>query len=200
MFRGFGKFIVVAVVAAAVGAAIGVGLASLTSPDDTPTAAAPTATTPVATPPPVVAPPATTQPVAPPPAQTQTDTQTQTATTPATFTGPVPKVEITSATIGSPAADGTAVASARVSVTNRYAAPLPLASPTLVSGSDDVALDAAAQTAAGALVGTLAPGATASGELTFTLPVAVTKRLRAAPTARLQIARRTVMLKLTVAG
>jgi hypothetical protein len=202
MFRGVGKFVTVAIVAALVGAAIGVGLAALTDSDDSTT---PTATTPVASTP---APQTQAQPAAPPPppppAQTQTETQAQpttTTATPARLVGPVPKIAIESATIGQPAAaTGHSRVTAKVTVTNRYSAALPPETPALISDSDEIPLDGAAKQAAGPLLAALDPKASATGELRFTLPTAVTQRLLAAPTAKLKIAGRTVVLKLTPAG
>jgi hypothetical protein len=202
MFRGLGKFVVVAVVAALVGAAIGVGLAALTDSSDEPAASVP-ATTAAA---PAPSPATQTQPAAPPPpppgeTQTQTETEPPTTTaTPAKLVGPVPKVRIASATIGEPAANGHALVTAKVTVTNRYSAALPSETPTLISDADQVPLDTAGKKAAGPLLNTLDPDASATGELRFTLPSAVARRLRTTPTAKLRIAGRTVAMKLTPAG
>jgi hypothetical protein len=203
MFRGLGKFVVVAIVAALVGAAIGVGLAALTDSSDKPTASAPPATVTVEP-----GPATQTQPAAapPPPAETQTQTATEppattTTAAPAKLVGPVPKITIASATIGKPsAATGHAPVTVKVTVTNRYSAELPAETPALVSDADEVPLDSDGKGAAGPLLDPLAPKADATGELRFTLPTAVTQRLLAAPTAKLKIAGRTVVLKLTPTG
>ncbi len=197
MFRGVGKFVAVAVIAAIVGAGIGVALAALTDSGDAPTASAPTTA-----PAPATQTQATTPPAAPPPppARTQPQTQTQTTAAPTRFVGPVPKVRFASATISTPDADGRAVVTAKVTVTNRYSKALALKTPTLISGSDKVPLDSRARTAAAPLLGTLDPGASATGELRFTLPAAITRRLSAAPSAKLRIAGRTVALELTPTG
>ena len=189
MLRGLGKFVAVALAAGLGGAAIGIGLAELTGDDaQTPTTTATTS-----------AQAATTG------SETQTETQTtqtETQTTPArttttkTSTTPrgstlVPRVEILSARL----ADG--LVTARVRVTNRYGRPLKIATPALISGDDEVPLDDAARDGAKALLTTLDPGDDATGELRFATPAAVATRLAATPRARLRIAGRTVVLKLT---
>ena len=113
----------------------------------------------------------------------------------------MPKVTIASATLGTPSGSGgTALATVRLTVTNRYTKALPLKTPAVISGDDRVPLDSDAKDAAGDLLGTLAAGASATGELRFTLPRAVARRLAASPTAKLRIAGRTVALKLTPTG
>jgi hypothetical protein len=70
----------------------------------------------------------------------------------------------------------------------------------LISDADKVPLDSAAKDAAGPLLSTLDTKASATGQLRFTLPTPVAQRLLATPRAQLQIAGRTVMLKLTPTG
>lgn len=200
MFRGLGKVITVAVVAGVVGAAIGVGLAHLTGSNGSTTTVAAPATVPTAAGTPVA-------PVAPPPAEPAPTTQTQ--PTPSTTTttakkpvlkGPVPRVQVLSAQIGKVSATtGNARLHTQVSVTNRYAVAIELTTPKLISDQDRVPLDAAAHTAAGPLLGSLAPGTTATGTLRFTVTSAVAQRLLATARGQLRIAGRTVQLKVTAA-
>jgi hypothetical protein len=190
---GPGKFVIIAVVAALVGAAIGVGLAELTRSGDT------TSTVTTAAPVPQAQAPPTTQPVAPPPPP-PTQTQTQTTSTPARLVGPVPRVAFASATISPSTAPTQALVTVEVTVTNRYTRALPLDPPVLISDADKVPLDSAAKDAAGPLLSTLDTKASATGQLRFTLPTPVAQRLLATPRAQLQIAGRTVMLKLTPTG
>jgi hypothetical protein len=82
-----------------------------------------------------------------------------------------------------------------VRVTNRFNGALKQKPPVLVSGTDATALDAGARSGAGRLLGTLAPGASATGTLRFTLTTAAAQKLRTTGRAHLQIAGRALLLK-----
>jgi hypothetical protein len=85
---------------------------------------------------------------------------------------------------------------AKIRVTNRGTRPLMLPPPVLISISDEVPLHTARDHAR-PLSRSIAPGATATGTLRFSTPPAVTRRLAANRGARLLIAKRTIVLKLT---
>ena len=183
LLRGFGKFLAVVVAAGLAGALIGIALSKLSGDDaaDEPVIAATTAS------------PKTT---ASTPAATGTSTATTAAVTPGVYR--VPLVKVQSALLG-PVSDsnGRALVAVRVGVTNRGNRPLTIDDPTLLSGQDVVTLAASRRPAAGALLKPIAPGATGSGVLRFTIPSAIAQRLTANPAARLKVAKRTVVLKLT---
>lgn len=67
----------------------------------------------------------------------------------------------------------------------------------LISGDDEIPLDARSRDAAGPLLRSVAAGETAAGVLRFTLPAGITQRLSASLGARLRIANRTIVIKLT---
>ncbi len=184
LLRGLAKFVAVVVAAGLAGAGLGIALAKLSgngggATAELPVAASATTATPTATPPP----------------ETTTTAGTQT-TAPETATYRAPRVEILSALIGpvSPST-GRALIAARVRVTNRGRRPLVIEAPALLSGRDEVALNESK--APNPLIRTVTPGANASGMLRFTLSPEITQRLNANLAARLRIARRTILLKLT---
>ena len=71
------------------------------------------------------------------------------------------------------------------------------ATATLVSRGDQVPLTLDARDAAGALLRPIAVGSSAKGALRFTVPGELAARLSETPAARLRIANRTVVVKLT---
>ena len=182
LLRSVGKVVAVIVAAGLAGAIIGVVLAELTGDEDTstPAVSAPATAT-------------TTRTSATPTSTTRTQT---TASAPSS--GPVPRVRVLSARLvrRSPMTERMRLI-ARVRVTNRSRRPLALRAPVLLSGQDELPLDSAARDAARPLLRRLAPGASATGDLRFTTSTAVTRRLMAERRARLRIASRTVVLRLT---
>ena len=206
--RGAGKVVAVGLAAGIGGAAIGVGLAELTgansSSDLALTQTAPTderASTGPAR--------ARTTTSAPAPSTTANGARTTPADGSRTTTVPaqsapegsrymVPRVEVLLAQIGTPSSStGHARVTARIRVTNRNEGPLALDGAVLVAGDDEVPLDGEARAAAGPLLESLTPGASAVGTLRFTTPTAVAQRLTEKPRARLRVAQHTVVLKLT---
>lgn len=178
LFRGVLKFAVVVLAATAVGAGLGVGLAAL-SGDDGPS--------------PV---PVTTS------ASTSTSPAQTTAATPAQGSRS-PRVRVLSAVLfPSATASGRARRRARLSVrvrvTNRDSATLAAQDPQLLVDTRRISTDPRADSVAGPLLESLAPAASAAGELRFETTGAVTGRLHARPSARLRIAHRTVAVKITI--
>jgi hypothetical protein len=196
LLRGLGKFVAVVVAAGLVGTVIGIGLAKLSGDDAAsdavlPVTTAATATTPERT-------------------RTATSTTPRTTSTPATSTSTtsttstpsdgvyrVPRVQVVSAELG-PTSEvtGRALVAVRASVTNRGNRPLTIKTPALLAGDDEVALGASARNAAGELLKPIAPGATATGALRFTVGSAIAQRLAADPAARLRVGNRTVSVTL----
>ena len=176
LLRAAAKLAGVVLAAGLVGAAAGIGLAALGDDEDS---AAPDVAAPIGT-------------------QT-TVTAPRTATTPrAPYREP--RFEVRSAELGTPAPDtGRARLTVRISVTNRNSYPLKPRAPVLTSDGDEVALDAAARDAAGPLLRAVDPGDTATGELRFTLPAPVAQRLTGGARPRLQIAGRTIGLRVEIA-
>ncbi|MEA2217971.1 MAG: hypothetical protein QOJ35_597 [Solirubrobacteraceae bacterium] len=187
LLRGLVKLVVVVAAAALVGEGVGIGLAKLSGSDAGAAQALSSTTTATS----AAAP--TTQAQAPP---TTTAATTTAAPSAANYTAP--RVEVLSAQLGPRSAStGRALVSARVRVTNRTRRPLVGQAPTLLSVQDEVPVNDSGSAAPNALLRTLAPGASATGVLRFTLPSPVAQRLTAKPAARLGIAGRIVALKLT---
>lgn len=177
LLRGLAKFVAVVVVAGLAGAGIGIALAELSGND--------AADTPVL--------PATT-------AQTSTaPASTQTTTTAAVYR--VPRVRVLSAELG-PISESTgrALVAIRARLTNRGNRDLTIKTPALLSGDDEVPLGASARDAAGALLRSIAPRASATGVLRFTLPGEIAQRITANPGARLRLGNRTVVVRLEASG
>ena len=187
LLRGFGKFLAVVVAAGLAGAGIGIGLAELSGNDGPTDPVLPTTTA---------------QPTTAPAAGTQTTATTGTVATSTSPTKPVyrvPRVEVLSAELG-PVSESTgrALAAIRVRVTNRGNRPLTIKTPALLSGDDELPLGLDAREGAGALLRPIAPAASATGVLRFSLPSAIAQRLTATPAAaRLRVANRTVTVELT---
>jgi hypothetical protein len=196
LLRGLLKLLAVVAAASLAGIGIGAGLAKLSgeSPATSPVAA----TT------------ATTQAASLAPKETGSSTEpaatTATATAPSTTTQPVAvqgtadpdvEVEVLSARLGTPSSTtGHARVSAEIRVTNRASTPVQITTALLITGDYDVPLDSGARDAAGPLLTSIAAGASATGKLRFTTATAVTQRLLANPTAHLRIADQTIDLPL----
>jgi hypothetical protein len=187
----------VAVVAAAslAGIGLGTGLAKLSGNSASPIPAAATTTASGGDR-------SSTQPASTTAAQTATEPG-GTSTAPASTTtqpgvvqgtaNPNADVEVLSARLGTPSnTNGHARLRAEVRVTNRATTPLQITSALLLSGDDQVPLDAEAHEAAGALLKPIAAGASATGTLRFTTATAVTQRLLAKPVTHVRIADKTV--------
>jgi len=197
LLRGIAKLVAVVVAAGLAGAFIGVSLAKLPGDDDsidpalTVTASTPGTSTSSRTTPRTTS------------TATTTTTTPRTTTTPTTTTGTavrvyrVPRVQVLSAQLTTAPSGGGSV-TVKVRVTNRGIGPLTIATPVLVSRTDEVRLDTA-RAQARPLLRALDPGSRATGTLRFTTSPAMTQRLVASPAARLRIARRTILVKLTVA-
>jgi hypothetical protein len=132
-----------------------------------------------------------------------TTTEPATATQPGAVEGtadPDVAVEVLSARLGTPSATtGHARVQAEVRVTNRAKTPVQITTALLISGDYEVPLDVAARDAAAGLLKPIAAGASATGKLRFTTATAATQRLLANPAAHLRIADRTVDLPLQAA-
>jgi hypothetical protein len=201
LLRGLGKFVAVVLGAGLAGALIGIGLSKLSGDDATSSSILPTSTGGAAT-----TTTKRTQTVArttTPTGATTTSTPaspTTTSTTPAKTVYRVPRVQVLSAQLGKvDSATGRALVAVRARVTNRGKGPLTVKTPVLVSGADEAPLGAAARNAAGPLLKPIAPGASATGVLHFTVTSVVAQRLTATPGARLRLASHTVTVKLTPA-
>ncbi len=188
LLRGLGKFVAVVVVAGLAGAVIGIGLAKLSGDDATSDPVLPATTAATATTPERARSSTTTT-----PRTTSTPASTSTTSTTSDGVYRVPRVQVRSAELG-PTSEVTARAlvAVRASVTNRGNRPLTIKTPVLLSGDDESPLGASARDAAGELLEPIAPGATATGTLRFTVTSAVADRLAADPAARLRVANRTV--------
>jgi hypothetical protein len=179
LFRGLVKLVAVVAAASLAGIGIGAGLAKLSG--DSPTAS-------------------------PVSAATTTTTSTEAATTsaqPGAVQGsaePDVEVEVLSARLGTASSTtGHARVSAEIRVTNRAKTPVQITTALLISGDFNVPLDSGARAAAGPLLTSIAAGASATGKLRFTTDTAVTQRLLANPTAHLRIADKTIDLPLQAA-
>jgi hypothetical protein len=180
LLRGVAKFVAVVVASGLAGAGIGIALSELSGNDASNEPLLPARTTSTS------------------PSTTAATRTTTTATTPsaATTVYRVPRVQVLSAELGSPSSTGRALVAVRARVTNRGNRPLTI-KPALIAGEDEIPLAAAASDAAGALLKPIDPGASATGVLRFNLGAAVAQRLADAPSARLRVANRTVVVKLT---
>ncbi|MDX6718029.1 MAG: hypothetical protein QOJ63_283 [Solirubrobacteraceae bacterium] len=205
LLRGFGKLVAVVLAAGLAGAGIGIGLAQLTGNGGSTAPLLPattsgesarastSSTVPTQT---VARSKSTTT------ARTSKDAQTRTTTTSRTQTTAapsrpflVPRVQILSVQLkASPTAVGHVTV--RVRVINRGAHPLAVAAPVLLSGNDEIPRDSANGSTGRPLLKKLAVGSSATSELRFTTPSAVTKRLSTTRRARLRIAKRSIVLKL----
>ena len=171
LLRGLAKFAAVVVVAGLVGAGLGLVLAELSGNDGGETAGQAAR---VLTPPP-----ATTETVGPEVAD---------------VVGP--RVEVLSALLGRTSrSTGRALVAAKVRITNRTASRVTIEAPALLSGEDEVPANESA--ASNQLLRPLAPAASATGTVRFTLSAEATRRVTANRTARLRIADQTVVLNLT---
>lgn len=199
LLRGLAKLVAVVVSAGLAGALIGIGLSKLSGnsgSDAGPGLAATTsAATASAAPTTTPAPETTTGTI--PTAPTAGTSTTQTTTTASGGDYRVPRIQVLSAQIIT--ATGKPRVIAKIRVTNRATRPLTLPPPVLISISDKVPLDAARDQARPLLRG-IAPGGSATGTLRFSTPAAIAQRLSANPGARLLIAKRTIVLKLTTPG
>lgn len=210
LLRGLAKLVAVVVAAGLAGALIGIGLAKLSGDDGGDAPALPAAASTTASS--VSGSTTTTATTSAKTAKTATATTpaTQTTTTQSGAAEPVspkvaaykaPRVEVLSAGIGSAATGtGRAPVTIRVRVTNRGGRTLTVPAPALLTGQDEVVIDRGATADAGALLRPLATGSSATGTLRFTPLVEATQRLLAKPRARLRIAKRVVLLKLTTAS
>lgn len=131
-------------------------------------------------------------------ATSQTTVASRIVTTlPAGAADRLPRVELLYAQLDPPSrTTGRTVLAVRIRLTNRTGRALHDRAATLLSGRDEVPVDAPASGTASPLR-TLAAGATATATLRFTLPPRVARRLNTELAARLRIARRVVTLKLT---
>jgi hypothetical protein len=189
LLRGLAKFVAVVLAAGLAGAGIGIVLAKLSGNDggDTPALpAAASATSAQAAP--------TTQAQPPPPSAARTETTPSSVAKDTT-----PSVRVLSALLGRQSySTGRALVAARVRLTNRARRPLVVGSPALLSGQDEVPPNAPASSAATSFPRTVAPGASATGTLRFTISPEIAQRLNAdLAAARLRIAKRVVALRLT---
>jgi hypothetical protein len=197
LLRGLAKLIAVVVLAGLAGALIGIGLARLSGNDGTDAGPVLPVTTSATI--------ASTTPTA----ARETTTGTMSTATTAGTTAPrttaaasggdyrIPRVQVLSAQ--NITATGKPRVIAKIRVTNRGRRPLTLTAPVLISISDEMPLDAARDQAR-PLLRPIAPSASATGTLRFSTPPAIAKRLTANPGARLRIAKRTLILKLTTPG
>lgn len=208
LLRGLGKFVAVVLGAGLAGALIGIGLSKLSGDDATSSSILPTTTSGAA---------ATTTkrtqttarststatistPVRTTTKAAGTTATTATSTTPAKAVYRVPRVQVLSAQLGrADSATGRALVAVRARVTNRGKNSLTIKTPALLSGADETPLADSARNTAGALLKPIAPGASASGVLRFTVTKVVAQRLTATPGARLRLASHTVTVKLTQA-
>jgi hypothetical protein len=205
LLRGLGKFVAVVVAAGLAGALIGIGLAKLSGNEKTSDPVIPATTTAAAkttartqTTPASTATATTPARTTSTPAATTSTTSTSTSTTPVKAVYRVPRVQVLSAQLGPTSqVTGRALIAIRASLTNRGNKPLTIKTPVLVSGADEAPLGDAARNAAGPLLKPIAPGASASGTLRFTVTSVVAQRLAASPAARLRLGNRTVIVKLT---
>ncbi len=195
------KFLGVVLLAGAVGAGLGIVLAELTGSDEEVPPLAPTTTATTATTTATTRGSSTT-------ATTRRPTTSTTQRDPSTTTASaalrlVPRVQIQSAVLF-PArtqrgrARRRARVVVRVRVTNREDTTVKAQIPTLVVGDARVVNDPSAASAAGTLLKAIGPRAGASGELRFETSGDVTQALTNARRARLRIAGRTVVVKLTI--
>jgi hypothetical protein len=205
LLRGFGKLVAVVLAAGLAGAGIGIGLAQLSGDGDSsapvlPATAGATparaSTSTAARPQPVAGQSTATTARASKTTATRTTTTSRTQTTAAPRRPYlVPRVQVLSARLrGSPTATGHVTV--RVRVINRSTHPLAVAAPVLLSGNEEIPRDSASGAAVRPLLRRLAAGSSATSELRFTTPSAVTKRLSTTRHARLRIARRSIVLKL----
>ncbi len=173
LLRGLAKFAAVVVVAALIGAGLGIVLAKRSGNDGGETASQSAPLTPTS------------------PA---TSTTTETAE-PDVADVVAPLIEVLSALLERTSqSTGRALVAARVRITNRTRRRITLDDPALVSGQDEIAPNESA--ASNPVLRPLAPSASATGTVRFTLPPDVTRRLTANPTAELRIAGGTVVLTL----
>ena len=196
LLRGLGKFLAVVLAAGLAGAVIGIGLAKLSGNEPTSDPVLPVATTATATT-------TTTQTTAPTTSTATTSKPTGKTSTTSTTAAPadgvyrVPIIKVVAAKLG-PTSEVTGRALVAISVrfTSRGNKPLKIKTPVLVSGDDEVPLGDSSREAAGALLEPIAPGATATGVLRFTVTRPVAQRLNDSPAARLRLGNRTVIVKL----
>jgi hypothetical protein len=189
LLRGLAKLVAVVAAASLAGIGLGAGLAKLSgdSPASSPVAATTTtqATTGLTT------------------TEPSTRPTSTTTTQPGAVQGtadPDVEVEVLSARLGTPSSTtGHARVNAEIRVTNRARTPVQITTALLMSGDFEVPLDVAARDAAAGLLKPIAAGASATGRLRFTTASAATQRLLAKPAAHLRIADQTVDLPLRAA-